>query len=270
MLRFLFWNLNKKPLGGRITRLLRTHAVDVLMLVECADSVADISNLIATATDGHLKFAPSEADKIFVFTASTVGQVEEQFVDPPGSITVRRLDLPQQTGLLLAVLHLPSRMNWSPGAQAMHSVELAREIRTVEADVGHQRTIVVGDLNQNPYDPGLVGAQGFNAVMTKQLVRLQERVVQGRGYPYFYNPMWSVLGDRSPGPPGTFFHAAAPPDSPIWNVYDQVLLRPSLMHTLEDVRILNSDGVVSLVNRGGRPIRSTGSDHLPLYFSLRI
>ena len=53
-------------------------------------------------------------------------------------------------------------------------------------------------------------------------------------------------------------------------MYDQVLLRPELMNTLRDLRILTSDGVEPLVTPNGTPKKSNASDHLPLFFQLEL
>jgi hypothetical protein len=79
-------------------------------------------------------------------------------------------------------------------------------VRDVEKRVGHDRTIVVGDLNMNPFDAGIVGAEGLNAVMTKQIASQGGRKVDAVRYPFFYNPMWSHFGDST--------HEEYPPGDP--------------------------------------------------------
>ncbi|MBN9119088.1 MAG: hypothetical protein J0I06_07995 [Planctomycetes bacterium] len=80
--------------------------------------------------------------------------------------------------------------------------------------------------------------------------------------------MWSALGDRSPGPPGTYYRSPSGSVNYFWNTYDQVLLRAELMHHLRGVRVPDSDGVDSLLTAHGLPDSTTGSDHLPLVFTL--
>ncbi len=136
--------------------------------------------------------------------------------------------------------------------------------------VGHQRTVLVGDLNMNPFDLGMVGAQALNAVMTRDLARSEGRVVAGRSYRFFYNPMWGCFGDRTPGPAGTFFYSASNPRSYYWHLFDQVLLRPALMDALVELRILEDDGQESLLTDRRRPRSSEASDHLPVLFRLDL
>ena len=122
----------------------------------------------------------------------------------------------------------------------------------------------------NPFDSGMVAAQTFHAMMTKQLVKKGERMSRGRSYRFFYNPMWRFFGDQDEMPSGTYYWQASNPINHFWNMYDQVLLRPELMYSLLDLRILHSDGQTSLLTNSGIPDKNAGSDHLPIYFQLEL
>ncbi|MFI5382385.1 MAG: endonuclease/exonuclease/phosphatase family protein [Tepidisphaerales bacterium] len=270
MLTFLFWNIAKKPLEQAITRLVAKHRVDFLMLAESELDPPSLVAQLAASVGTPYTFQPSDRRKLQVYSGSATGRVVEQYVDPTGALTVRRLDLPAAPGILVAILHMVSKVNWSITAQAMHSVELAGDIRRVEGDVGHTRTLLVGDFNMNPFEPGVVGMQALHAVMTRHQLRRGSRTVQGREYSMFYNPMWGLFGDRTPGPAGTFLHRSPPPDSTVWNIYDQVLLRPQLADRLTTVEVLDSDGTDPLVDGNGLPSQAGGSDHLPLLFRLDV
>ena len=122
----------------------------------------------------------------------------------------------------------------------------------------------------NPFDHGLVLAQAFGAVMTRDLASAGERIVATRNYRLFYNPMWGYLGDSFSAPPGTYYYSASNPLTYYWNVFDQVLLRPGLMYTLTELQILGTDGQTSLLTKTGKPRKSEVSDHLPILFRLDI
>jgi hypothetical protein len=128
--------------------------------------------------------------------------------------------------------------------------------------------MLVGDLNMNPFEAGVVGAHGLHAVMTRADARRVERSIQGVAYRFFYNPMWGHFGDRSAGPPGTYYLKASKPINYFWNIYDQVLLRPALLESLTSLEIVDSDGSNSLVTENGVPDSERGSDHLPILFRL--
>lgn len=57
-----------------------------------------------------------------------------------------------------------------------------------------------------------------------------------------------------------------------WHMFDQVLVRPALLNRLPvpAVTIPTSLGSVSLVGQNGRPDTRSGSDHLPILFSLNL
>ena len=107
--------------------------------------------------------------------------------------------------------------------------------------------------------------------MTKKVAERLERVVQGTAYRFFYNPMWGFFGDRTIGPPGTYYHRSARVAELFWHMLDQVLLRPELMHLLHDLAILDNIRGQSLVTHpGGLPHNAICSDHLPLAFRLEL
>jgi len=104
MLTFLFWNLNKKRLADPLARLALQHLPDVIVLAESGIDPADAITALNSTTNGGYGFPLSDGTKIQVYARKTVGSVVEQFIDPPGGITVRRLDLPAHPNILLAAI----------------------------------------------------------------------------------------------------------------------------------------------------------------------
>jgi len=186
--------------------------------------------------------------------------------------------------LNLFVVHFPSKRNASDESQSLAMPGFSAAVRRLENSgrTRHERTIVVGDLNQHPFDTGIVGAEGLNATMTRFVAEKVKRTVDGVKYPFFYNPMWSHYGDSThenspPGspnyePPGTCYYKASESRWHYWNIYDQVLLRPELLPFFRnsDLKILIGDGVTSLLDNNGIPDREAYSDHLPVFFRLDI
>ncbi|HYT94005.1 MAG TPA: endonuclease/exonuclease/phosphatase family protein [Gemmataceae bacterium] len=270
MLSFLFWNLNKKPLQARIARLVVKHGVDILMLAEC---VTDPSELLAAlnGTGGLPYCCPaSKAPKIRVLTRLPESDLRDQFNDAAGSLTIRELRLRNARSVLLAILHFPSKIDWDVHDQTGGAARLAHTIAQVEGKRWRERTILVGDFNMNPFDPGVVSAHALHGVMTVDVARRRSREVRMEEHPFFYNPMWGCFGDRTPGPPGSFYLGTSKPVNYFWNIYDQVLLRPGLVDALRDLAILDTDGSESLLTKAGLPQTSGGSDHLPLFFQLNL
>jgi hypothetical protein len=188
-------------------------------------------------------------------------------------MTIRRLDVPAKDEILLTAIHFPSKLALSDADQAFESTRYAETIAVREREAGHARTVVIGDINMNPFEFGMVGARGFNAVMTRTLAEGRTRRVQGEDYPFFYNPMWGRFGDTTRGPGGSYYYDnSGRHDNHYWNVFDQVLLRPDLLpfFSHNDLDILTHDGEHSLLDGRGRPNAETASDHLPLVFRLSL
>lgn len=258
-----------KPLWDRLASIILRHHVDIVMLAECPEEPAEACRLLSAKTNRHFHTAPGTLGKLQLLTSFPEESLTPVFDDLAGRLTIRRLLLDERRiDLLVAVAHLPSKRHYSDSDQQFIAAELARDISDHERRFGNSRTVLVGDFNMNPFENGVVGAIGLHAVMTRAIAQSDTRTVSARKYRYFYNPMWSFFGDRNDGPAGTYYYAQSTPIAYFWNMFDQVLLRPEIMHWLMDLRILDHDGSASLLNARGIPDSVGGSDHLPLYFRL--
>lgn len=281
MLSILFWNLRGNEtatwdkrgpdLRTRLARLTKALNIDVLLLAESGFDPADIVDALNIGSDEAFCFPASNSHRIQLFTRLPAPAIIDQFNDSSdGRLTIRNLTPSSGHPILLAVLHFQSQMHWTRDEQALQTTVVQQDVGQTEDLVGHQRTVLIGDLNMNPFDLGLIGAQALNAVMTRDLAQREERTVAARPYRFFYNPMWGCFGDRTPGPAGTCFYSASGPGGYFWNMFDQVLLRPILMDRLTELRIVDGDGQESLLTERGRPRAAELSDHLPLLVRLDI
>jgi hypothetical protein len=270
MLTFLFWNLNRKPLLESIVRLVERHRVDLLVLAECPTPPATMLTALNPpgSAEFHLPFSACEKVALYTrFSSQFAKAVEED-----DHFTIQRLALPARPEVTLVAAHLPSKLYRRDVSQHFDSVRFARAIEAAEGRIGDRRTVVVGDLNMNPFEPGIVAADGLHAVMTKERAARGSRTVAGQQYAFFYNPMWSHFGDGLEGPPGTYHYSSAEPVCYFWNIFDQVLVRPELLDSFrnDDLTILSDDGTISFVGSDGVPDATLASDHLPVLFRLRL
>jgi len=300
MLTFLFWNLGGIPksvpdkvvrkretvLKGIVANLTRQHQVDVLMLAECPLSGQELveelnlQNPKPEPTGFRLPDPRSQCERVVIFPRFPMRFLKLRREST--KFTSRFVRLPGREELTLFVVHFASKRYRSDESQRLAVPGFSQEIRLLEQEAGHGRTLLVGDLNMNPYELGIVGAEGLNAVMTREIAYLGSRTIDGRDYPFFYNPMWNHFGDAGhdvhpPGSPehapaGTCYYPSAESRWYFWNMFDQVLLRPTLLPFFknEAVRILVTDGNTSLLTEKGLPDRRAISDHLPLLFRLNV
>ena len=268
--KFLFWNVNRKPLTEVIVELTDIHAIDVVILAESEIEPSTLLQRLNRDPTRGYHFPASLCRRIAIYTRFSRDFLRPTFESE--RISIRKLSLPARADVILVSAHLPSKLYWSDQSQAFECGELARRITEQEEAAGHRRTIVVGDFNMNPFEAGLVGAAGLNAVMARRVAARAFRTVQGRDYQFFYNPMWNHLGDQDGDTAGSYFYDSAEHVNYYWNVFDQLLLRPELAERFDpsQISILKSAGTRSLVRTDGRPDDANASDHLPILFELEF
>ena len=113
---FLFWNMMKRPLQDRLAKMVSTHGADIVILAECGLPSAVIETALAQQTNQNYRLAPSNVEeKIRIFSRLDQSALVHQFSDYTGRLSIRTLHLPGKTeDVLLAVVHLPSRINFLP------------------------------------------------------------------------------------------------------------------------------------------------------------
>lgn len=264
---FLFWNVAAKPLQNLIAALAESHKIDLLVLAECKIGPGTLLAALNQAKPDY-QFAFGNCENLMFFTRFHAGFLRPVFES--SRISIRSLRLPARKQILVAAAHLPSRIYFTEESLIFECTHLAQRIEEQERIAGHKRTVLLGDLNVNPFEKGVVAAGGLNAVMSQGVALRRARTVQGREHHFFYNPMWSHFGDRPNGPPGTYYYERAEPVNYFWNIFDQVLLRPELVENFrnDQIQVLTMAGSTRLVETSGRPDKSGASDHLPVFLSL--
>lgn len=270
MVRFLFWNLNKQKFGALLRSAVDLHEIDVLVLAENPWRLGEILPILNEGNPRLFYATRGHCPRILIFVRFLPAYLHPVFES--ASVSARLLRLPERQELILVALHLPSKLHASEESLSFEASVIASDIRRVEEKQCHRRTVVVGDFNLNPFEPGLVGAASFHAVSSQDVASRGERTVQGRAYPFFYNPMWNFLGDFGGSAPGSFYYENSEHVSHFWHTLDQVLLRPELAAGFgrENLQILTSIGEESLVDRRGRPNAADLSDHLPVFFQIEF
>jgi hypothetical protein len=266
MLRIGLWNTNLRVLAPLLHEWATQHALNVLVLLECGVPLALLLETLNAQDDALWFPTRGLCSRVTVLT-----RFPEAFIiaEAEGELhTIRRVKLPGIPEILLCGVHLHSRLRMDEASLSFAAVELARAVEDVETRRNHQRTVLVGDFNMDPYEHGMVAANALHGMMSSRSARKRTRTIDKRDYSMFYNPMWAYLGERHGSPPGTYRYWSAKHVLREWHAFDQVLLRPQLIDWFPpgELRVLDRIGQTSLVSAAGYP---AVSDHLPLVFELR-
>jgi hypothetical protein len=270
IMKIVFWNINKENLASHLELLAQEVNPDILFLAESQMSIAQILTALNEQKANYFYNSDPICTKILMFS-----KFHDKYVQPTTSnlrYTVRVIDVPTYPKFNLMSLHFQSKVHWDVHDQAAHSMELNSTINGFETKTGSKMTLVIGDFNMNPFDYGMVQTTGLHSVMSKDVALKKSRIVDGKEYPFFYNPMWSFFGDHGKGNVnGTIYNTLSKPINYFWNIFDQVLIRPDLIpHINEDeleiISQLNKN--VSLLKKSNI-IDDSISDHLPISITIK-
>jgi len=270
-----FWNIagNSSPaLQTLVEGFAQENDLDIMVLLEC--KISETSLLQGLNRDKKSlyfwsrSFVPRNYFKVFTKLEDRFSEVIEE----ERRIQARRVIDPAYGQFSLILLHYPSKLFWDGSDQIAQTFELKHFIDGVENKTGHDRTVVIGDFNMNPFEQGMVQTTGLHTTMDRRIAELGSRIVQTRSYKFFYNPMWSFYGEKGKGGVNSsYFYSSSSPVTYFWNIFDQVILRPSLLPAFDEdsLQILTQIGSQNLLNKDG-VVDTSFSDHLPVIFEIKL
>lgn len=187
-------------------------------------------------------------------------------------------------------VHLPSRRDLSEGQR---DAPLSRLAHAFHDAWGGGPAVLAGDFNADPYHREIAARGFFWAVRDRgELTDRRRQILRselsidvrhgGKTYPSasdlrglptlrdrspLFNPMWKCLAERREHPRGT--HRYLDDHCGIsWHCYDQILLSPDLVESVQRLRILTRLGRATLIDaQRKRPTKAYG-DHLPVKLEL--
>lgn len=261
-LKILFWNTYKnKGINGILNELIVENNVEIVVLAEYE---ADMEELIKCLKTNKITMQQYHSCCERIKLLGAVERVE------------LRLDAEHYTIQIfndkdiLCCVHLNSKLY--EGHQQRREIlmeQIVYDIQNVEKEIGTENTIIVGDFNVNPYDSSCIEARYFHGMPICDEAKRKTRIVSGKEYAMFYNPMWNFLGDFQK-PYGTYYYNDSGTQSTYWNIFDQVILRPELRGRFvdESLKIITETKTKFLLDVNGHPDRNI-SDHLPIVFEIR-
>lgn len=262
-LRILFWNAHRHDLSSQVTVLADNYSVDTIVLAEYGGCPHAALSSLQQQVDSRFSAPFSTSDRFLLFTRWAAPEFEE--VLNSERFSVRKCSHGNSIALL-AIFHGLDPYNNDVHHRSSFALEKMRDLRKAMNEFNTKKALVIGDFNLNPFDPVMNQASGFNAMMTKSCISRGSRRVVGQEYDFFYNPMWSFLGDLSPGSPGSIYYRGRQGQFG-WNMFDQVLVHHSLISNFVEVQIINGHASIPLSSPRGHP-NPVVSDHFPLLVTL--
>ncbi len=265
-----FWNLGRKKHLPTLVDLIEENGIEILVVAEQEFETAELIVAYAERTERTLHSLDIVSSRVRFYSVFPTDQFRPVADDGYTSIKEYRPLLGDP--LLIVGVHLPSKLFQREFDQPAEAQRLARRIEEAEIQVGHERTVVLGDFNMNPFEAGMVNSDGLHGVMDRRIAGKLNRLVAGERRRFFYNPMWKLMGDSSCEALGTYYRRSGSYVHYFWSTFDQVLLRPALLESFreEELRIVQSAGSHSLLAKSGPGINQHISDHLPIVFRLNI
>lgn len=263
ILKIAFWNThNNQMINPIIADIFYENKINLIVL---AEYLADAGELIRELQKKHIQIFPystSGCDRVTMF--GTIRQVT-----PGNQNKYYSIQLINQNNILCGI-HLPSPLYSGHQERRNIIIDMVLEdIQKLENDLESSNTIILGDFNENPYDAGCLSADKFHGISSADDAIKGSRKIMGKSFKMFYNPTWNLFGDFQ-YPPGTYYHKGSHPCHSFWNLYDQVILRPSMRTYFieKSLKIITKTQNHTLVDVYQHP-RKDISDHLPIMFEIK-
>lgn len=220
-MKFAFWNVHQnKAINNYIVDLIYENGIDIIVLAEYNDNDQKMINQLIEKGIYMKKYLTSGCDRIIMY-----GSIQK--VMPANQNKYYSIQIIDNKYILYG-MHLPSRI-YSDHQERRNIVidMIVADINELEIKLKLNNTIMLGDINENPYDSGCLNATKFHGISSGEDAGKESRLIMGKTFKMFYNPMWNLFGDFS-YPPGTYYHNGSEPINSFWNIYDQVMIRPSM------------------------------------------
>jgi endonuclease/exonuclease/phosphatase family metal-dependent hydrolase len=282
-----FWNINNNTdIADLLIDFVKENEVDILLLAESekksngsrATKVDDIilDFIIKTKKQTLVrdyKFIPNRDFRVKILSSFSPSCFKQKsYLFKSTRWTALYITIPNIIDINLFPVHFHSKVNWSDASQALECVNFSRDISLIENDTNCYNTILIGDFNMNPFESGIIGANGLNAVQDLNYAHSKPhgKDIDGTFYKYFYNPMWNHFGDKTL-PYGTHYYRSSGHYSLDWNIFDQIIIRPQMKSYLkvDSFKIINTIFGKNLLNKNNR-LNKNISDHLPILIDLNI
>ena len=262
-MKFLFWNTCKNAnINNVLSDLIVENNVDIAILAEYNSDLTKLISILSSRKTTVDEYITTGSDRIKML--GRISHVIPQTQSKYYSIQIIK------NKYVMCGVHLPSKLYTStPGQRTIIIKQLLQDLVTLENEKNIKQTIIVGDMNENPYEECCLDARWLNSLPSRTDASRKARIIQKETFEMFYNPMWNLFGDFS-GPPGTYYFNRNDTNNPMWHILDQVIIKPPLIPSFvnSSLKIIDKTSKISLLNTRGHPNKKI-SDHLPIFFEIK-
>jgi exonuclease III len=266
-LNFLFWNTNRNDkIDDYLIKLVNEKSIDIIILAEYNN---DVENLCRKLSIEGLDFKETQTFKVCKRIKVLCKQYyQDEIIRETKHYTIKRIYNDINDYIIVAV-HFPSKRNSQDKIRESRARHLITDLKKAERDAEHSNTIIIGDFNANPFEDTMISGECINAIPYRNIAKKISRELYDDELEFFYNPMWNFFGDNSL-PYGTYYYDKEQLTKYYWNIFDQVVIRPSLIDLFieNSLEIVSSIDGNSLFDKNSVPNKEI-SDHLPIVFNMR-
>lgn len=258
-MNILYWNIKSCSNIVILKEILLEQDIDHVILSDFKDSPDSLIHEISTLQYNYIKSVAADTVHFSRWNKDLCNNI---YYDRHMNATkVNTITGPE---IIIIGLHLPSKKNKDENDQYDMSVEYAQRIVTLERQFNNKNIIVIGDFNFNPFEKAMVAHKAFHSVMCENIANEQSRVIDDTEKPFFYNPTWMLYGKNSPLH-GTYFYRSAKSVNYFWNLFDQIIMRPSMIPYFqkEKLNIITKTNNYTLLDID-HTVKIKYSDHLPI------
>lgn len=260
-MKFLFWNIQKKPLVKEVAELIIESGSNICAFAEMSDETHEEIIIVLKnkyGVEGFLRHTPG-CNRIKIIIIGKNNEIELLNQHQYYSL-VKTCN--RENNLIIAFVHFPSKLYCSLNDLRAISEKLSKQVTLEEDNNSIVDSLLIGDFNVDPFEMPLISFSGLSATNGLVCSKREQVTRLGEKSKLFYNPMWTLYSNYKDRP-GSHKYSRLGEDVVSWHFLDQVLIRPALIDSFkfESLKLLEGTENYNYLNKSRAP---SLSDHLPL------
>lgn len=263
-MRILFWNTHKNEnINKYIRGLVEENEIDIVILAEYNSNIEQLDEVLSESKMRLKRWNTIGADRIKIWG---------NYIDIQPGIQNKYYSLQVINGeYIICGVHMFSNLNGERNDEReLLANQIMEEIKKLRKIINSDKVIIVGDINESPYEKTCLSARGFHGLPALREDDDISRIVSGKVYDKMYNPMWNLFGDFE-YPPGTYYRSESKLSTSSWYMMDQIIISQSMISFLKrrDLRIIVECLGENLYTKNKYPDKKI-SDHFPVMCGFNI